>query len=311
MLGLTTASLPRSLTVGGRTVNTTSLLADILHQLDQPINEAVEAALSQSSPISDSSEYSSSVVSQMVGQVSPGVEEAVVGVVTSQQDLLVSQVNSAVAQIVAAQVQSSLLISSNYTSSSPAELTEQVVAAIRPAVVAAAVTEIRANTESQSDMIQSELTTSLHPQIKAVVRQILRTRAVDSFDKKYEAESIASEVMALIKLRISGLLSQSLDGSHHQLEGISSEVMLAIRPTVSRAVSAKLNALKERLISQAVSQSQVSSFVSQVTDLHQAAVASAIRSEAETISDLVLAGLRPNIMKLISATITSGGKGGF
>ena len=61
-----------------------------------------------------------------------------------------------------------------------------------------------------------------------------------------------------------------------------------------------------------MSESQVSRYVSEVSEALQArmevAVAGAVRTEAETISDLVLSGLKPNIVKLISAAISSKGQ---
>ena len=314
MAGLTTASLPRTVTVGSRTVNTTSLVADILAQLEQPINTAVEAALTSPSSSSETSETSTAVVSQVVGQVSPGAEEAVVGVVTShhqsQQDLLVEQVNSAISQIIASQVQSSLFTSSNSsssTSSSPAGLAEEVVTAIRPAVVAAAADQIRSHTESLSD-----LSATLQPRIRAAVVEILRTRAEQSFASRYQPETLRSEVLAVIELRINRLLSQSLEDSQIEPGPLSSEVLEAITPAVSTAVSTQLSSLKKAALSQAVSESQVSRYVSEVSEALQArmevAVAGAVRTEAETISDLVLSGLKPNIVKLISAAISSEGQ---
>ena len=151
----------------------------------------------------------------------------------------------------------------------------------------------------------------LQPEIRAAVTEIVRTRAEESFDRQYQSEVLVTEVLAAVKLRLSRLLSQSLEDSpsQNQAETIRSEVLEAVRPIVSRAVSTQLRSLKESVLSQAASQSEVSSYVSQVSEALQArvrtAVGGAVRSQAEKISDLVLTGLRPNILTLISAAVTS------
>ena len=90
------------------------------------------------------------------------------------------------------------------------------------------------------------------------------SKAEESFEKQYHPETIVSEVLAVIKLRVSRLVSQSLEDGQYQPERISSEVLEAVRPTVSSAVSNQLSSLKKSVLSQAVSQSEVSSYVSQV-----------------------------------------------